>query len=111
MNDIEFGVCKIVAHFAGMRAVTPCQRLYHDLKLTGDDAVELLEALHAKFGTAFTDFQFAEYFPNEGEAAVDGVERLLGFAEPRKPLTIGHLSEVVRRGAWFEPEADQSRVS
>ena len=54
--------------------------------------------------------QFADYFPNEGEAMVDGVERLLGFAEPRRPLTLGHLSEVVRRGAWFDPKADQPEV-
>lgn len=103
MDEVEQAVCEIVAGIAGARRVTPSQRLYHDLGLAGDDVVELLDEVQARFGTRFMELQFYDYFPDEGEALMDRLERLLRVAKPRKPVTVRHLAAVVRRGAWFDP--------
>ena len=102
MDDIEEAVAKLVADFTGARRVTSERRLYHDLGLAGDDVDELFEAIQQRFGTRFEGFSFYDYFPDEGEAVMDRLERFLHVAPSRKPLTIGHLAEVVRRGAWFD---------
>ena len=103
MDEVDQAVGEIVRGVSGVRHIAPDQRLYHDLGLAGDDVREILEALGARFGTQFSDFQFADYFPNEAEALTDRLERLLRIAEPRKVLTVRHLAAVVRRGAWFDP--------
>jgi hypothetical protein len=103
MDEVDQAVFGIVAKIAAARSVTRNQRLYHDLGLAGDDAVELLDEVHARFGTGFTDFRFYDYFPDEGEVVWDRLERLLRIAVRRKPFTVAHLTAVVRRGVWFEP--------
>jgi len=71
--------------------------LYHDLRIWGDDAYEILKHLDDLYGTDFSRFDFALYFPCEG---------LLGdfFAWRRKDrrpkLTVGDLAEAVRLGIW-----------
>lgn len=48
--------------------VTPSARILHDLGVDGDDAGELFEALHAQFGTDFTELtsQWRIFFGTEG---------------------------------------------
>lgn len=48
--------------------VTPNARILHDLGVDGDDAGELFEALHAQFGTDFTELtrQWRVFFGSEG---------------------------------------------
>lgn len=77
--------------------------LLQDLGIGGDDADEFLEAIHATFGTRFDGFAFATYFPDEHEAVGEHWFRRLGFKDTRKPFRLGHLVDVVQRGAWFEP--------
>jgi len=77
-----------------------------DLGIGGDDAGELLDEIHASFGTRFDGFEFDLYFPNETEALGEHYARLLGFKSRRKPLPVGHLVSVIEHGQWFEPEAD-----
>jgi hypothetical protein len=86
------------------REVRDDMRLYHDLLLTGDDAAELLDKIHRKFGTRFDDFNFAAYFPDETEAFAEHLAHFAGWDAPRHGLTFAHLVAVVERGAWFEPD-------
>jgi hypothetical protein len=44
----------------------PSARLYHDLGITADDACELLQRLHERFGTDFSELDWREYFGPEG---------------------------------------------
>lgn len=48
--------------------VTPHARILHDLGVDGDDAGELFQALHAQFGTDFTELnrQWRMFFNTEG---------------------------------------------
>ena len=103
MDEVELSICQMAARLTSKKTATPSQRLYHDLKLRGDDAFELFENIAERFGTNFTGRHFPDYFPNESEGITDGLETRLGFGVPRSPLTIHHLAEVVRRGQWFTP--------
>jgi acyl carrier protein len=48
--------------------VTPEARILHDLEVDGDDAGELIQALHERFGTDFTELneQWLVFFNTEG---------------------------------------------
>lgn len=50
------------------RKVTPDARILHDLGVDGDDAGEIFEALHERFGTDFTELnrQWRVFFNTEG---------------------------------------------
>lgn len=41
-------------------------RIQDDLGVTGDDAVELLEAVHERYSTDLSQFPFDDYFGPEG---------------------------------------------
>lgn len=78
-------------------------KIYQDLRIAGDDAWELLERIRHDFGVDFTGMNFANYFPSEGEVQIERLERLFRFAPKRKPLTVGHLLQVIEVGRWWEP--------
>jgi len=103
MDIVESSICEIVASIAGVRHVTPGQRLYHDLGLSGDDANEIFDAVSGQFGVRFSGLRFQDYFPDESEGFTDRLERMIGVAKPRKAITVGHLAAVAARGEWFEP--------
>jgi hypothetical protein len=50
------------------RKVTPDARILHDLGVDGDDASELFEAVHERFGTDFSELngQWRTFFNTEG---------------------------------------------
>lgn len=50
------------------RKVTPDARILHDLGVDGDDASEMFEALHERFGTDFSELnrQWRMFFNTEG---------------------------------------------
>lgn len=52
------------------RKVTPDARILHDLGVDGDDAGEIFEALHERFGTDFTELnrQWRVFFNTEGSS-------------------------------------------
>ena len=77
--------------------------LYHDLRISGDDADELLESVKKDFGTKFEGFSFGSYFPSEGEQIGYTVSKLFGFKDKLKRFTFGHLVEIVKAGHWFDP--------
>lgn len=78
--------------------------IYHDLGIGGDDAGELLDEMQDKFGVLFDGFDFQKYFPNEHEIFWLHIAKLLGRTDKaHKPVSIGHLKQVVLRGKWFDP--------
>lgn len=93
----------VLRPFVGKESVSDDDRVLQDLGIAGDDAEELLDAIHKKFGTRFEDLRFSTYFPDDHEANGEGWLRRLGFEDPRRPLTVGHLLDVIMRGAWFDP--------
>jgi len=80
-------------------------RLYHDMGLSGDDAGEFLDAVHARFSTRFEGSEFETYSPNEGEG-LPRFFRKLGFDDHKKPFTFSHLVKIVEAGQWSEPDTE-----
>jgi hypothetical protein len=89
--------------------VSRATTIYHDLWIAGDDAGELLDAIHNRFAADFREMSFEKYFPNEGEVFPEHILKLLGFRKKAKwrRLTVGHLVDVIQSGKWFEPENDR----
>ena len=78
--------------------------LFHDLDIRSDDAVELFDEIHAKFGTRFDEMDWHAYFPADMDAVGERCAVRLGFPPiPCKPLPLKHLLDVVMAGAWFDP--------
>lgn len=95
----------IVQRITGRRQrVSDDARLYHDLGISGDDAIDLINTINHEFGTSFDGFIFSLYFPSETESIYYNIFRLFGRQNRKKNLTFHHLLEVVRKGQWFEPE-------
>lgn len=106
-RDIEKEVIGLVERVAGLKPViTMKSRLFQDLGIAGDDAWELLKLITQRFNTEFSNFPWADYFPDETEAFWAGWGRRLGLGKQRwKPLPVNHLVKVVEQGKWFEPHA------
>lgn len=99
----------VLARFTAKLLSEDC-RILQDLGISGDDADEMLSEVRKAFGTRFDGFVFHDYFPSDDEAGGERWLRRLGFRDDRKALTVGHLLDVIRRGAWCEPPAPDDFV-
>ena len=61
------------------------------------------EEVHRAFGTDLYSLDFSKYFPDESESLIWGLLMRLGVKYKKKEITIGHLLEVIRKKAWFDP--------
>lgn len=77
-------------------------RLWHDLRLSGDDAYELLVDVRKKYGTSFESMDFGRYFPDETEGMFHSWAERFGMKSRFDPVTLGHLLAVVRAGRWYD---------
>ena len=103
MDQVLEHVRRLVEKASASRDVKPETRLLHDLHLDGDDVLELLEGLVRTYGTSFSSMSFTDFFHEEPEALGAHIAFSLRFRSGRKPVTVQHLAEVVKRGTWFEP--------
>lgn len=105
MNDPGQTLEKLVQRIIGTKKpIRDADLIYHDLGIGGDDAGELLDDIHEKFKTSFEGLSFHQYFPNELDAFLLHIARLFGHKGKRyKPLSMGHLKDVIRKGKWFDP--------
>lgn len=69
------------------------------LRIDGDDAVELIEAIHKEFQTRFDGFEFYKYFHDEGAFVIFS---FWSRREKKEDLTVQHLVDVVKKGTWFD---------
>jgi acyl carrier protein len=75
--------------------ITRETRLYDDLGIYGDDAVDFLIAYGKKFKVNVSKFMLADYFKGEGVGIFD--------VEPKKKtLTVGHLEKGIIAGRLDE---------
>ena len=85
-------------------------RLYHDLGLYGDSAIEDMDFLAARFSVDMSNFVFDYYFPPqfEGRNRVEAVlfnsipflHRILRRRRAYRPLTIRMIDEAMKVGFW-----------
>lgn len=96
------------------KEITASSRLYYDLDIIGDDAVELLEAFSRKFRVNLNGFDFHKYFLDEPSllTPIDlmrrALERLSGKHNPLSPITVGDLIRAAETGKWVEPPGNPS---
>lgn len=94
-------IAQLIAEVTGVdrRRITPSARLEKDLGVTGDDGVQLLQALANKFDTDFDR-------PDHGGRYLFGPEGCvpLGLRSARViPITVGDLHLAAVRGRWEDP--------
>ena|SRR6185437_419132 len=98
---IETEIIALLAQWSAIREpITPRSAIYHDLRLYGDDAYELLTEVSKRYSVSFSGFVFSAYFPGEGFLGNFWAWRA---KNKWKRLTVGHLAAVAECGSWFEP--------
>jgi len=83
-------------------------RLYEDLKIYGDDAVEFLIDFGKEFNVDVSNFMAADYF--KGESGVDFITPIINLfkkdkikpTKATKTLTLGHLEKAISVGRLDE---------
>jgi len=98
---IQSQIIALISDWSGRRKpITPDTAVYHDLVLSGDDAVEILTAVSKQYAVSFDGFNFSSYSPGEPFL---GSFLWSKSKDKYKRLTVAHLVAVAERGAWFEP--------
>lgn len=94
----------LTERYTWRRELGPNPRIFHDLKLRGDDAGDFLEYLSKEFEVDLSEMQFAEYFPAEYYSPRDIVNDLFGVTDTRwRELRLKHLVRVCKERKWSEP--------
>jgi hypothetical protein len=98
-----------------VETLTPDTRLYHDLKVYGEEAAAYMETLQDDFGVDMEGFEFGRYFPEEFPGDTRATAILLTFLPPSlrtrythrakdyKPLTLAMLETALRDRCWRDP--------
>lgn len=99
MNHLAQKVLEIIARAAGrdVSALNDSDRLFHDLRLDGDDAEEVMLKVCEFSGLSPAEFPFSRYFGSEFGAGYRHLigERLGLAREILEPLTISDLVRCV----------------
>lgn len=94
----------LIGEFLGDKGPLPESiAVNHDLRLEGDDSDDFLTEIHKRYGTRFDGMVWNKYFQPDSEAQFDFLPRMFGIKPKTKPLTVGHLLDVIEKGTWFEP--------
>ena len=75
----------------------------NDLELIGDDADCMLLDFMEEFNINFENVDLSDYFLPELVFKYWYYKWFKPEKLKRKPLTIGHMAEVAKKGYWFEP--------
>lgn len=102
-RDAALATIRRVAAAQGVRpaTVTPAARVEEDLRMTGDDALEFIEAVAAALAIDMSDFVAADFIGPEAGVHPGFIGRWLGKpSTPLRPLTIARLIDAARLGRW-----------
>jgi acyl carrier protein len=108
MNESNFAELKeFIVEQVGVdeNEVTPNARLYDDLGVYGDDAIDLLINYGKKFIVDVSGFMAADYFKGEGIDLIGGLFRLFTgkrLATELKVLTVNDLEKGISAGKLDE---------
>jgi Protein of unknown function (DUF1493) len=96
-------------HIARMSKDT---RLFHDLRIYGDSALEDLEILQERFGVDLSEFEFGKYFPPQFEGSnkleafiltsIPFASMIVRRRRTYLPLTLEMINRAIRAKRWVE---------
>ncbi len=72
--------------------------IYKDLKISGDDLLDLIEFCRKSFGTSFDKFVVSDYAPSEGGMTVPLLRTI--FGREYRSFTFSNLIAAVQKGSW-----------
>jgi hypothetical protein len=100
VDHIEREIAAVVAAHAGVpvEQVMLGARLWHDLRLAGDDFADVVEALHSTSGITL-DGKLGDYCPTEGDLAWSFWWWPFRRVKTYRELTIKELASVARTAA------------
>lgn len=109
-------VVEIVSEHGGIPIVklTAKSAIDQDVRICGDDVVDLVESLANEFGEHVRQWPWQRYAELSEPHLLTGlffIWRLLTWpirgrvfdASPFERLELGHIAAVIDRGEWFEP--------
>jgi acyl carrier protein len=95
---------QFVAQQTGIKAekVYLESRFEEDLRISGDDLVELLDAFFIRFEVAVGDFKYEQYISNEGLSLLGGVADHLLRRKPNlvTSIDVSMLVSAAQAGQW-----------
>jgi acyl carrier protein len=98
---------KFIAEQTGIKQerVNLNSRLEQDLRISGDDLIELIDAIFKQFEIAIGDFDYAQYVGAEGLSLFGGLaDRLLGRpVQSSKPLLVSMFVSAAKARLWVSP--------
>lgn len=102
-NNVYSDVVEIIQQYVpGTESIESGTRLFHDLLLMGDDAEEILLAIHKKYGVDFSSFKWKEYFPSEYAAPFVSILMSLNLyrMDQKKPITVNDIVVAINERKW-----------
>jgi hypothetical protein len=94
---------QLIAKIAAKKDVKPNERLWHDLKIGGEDAHEIIMFVHKNFEVNFDDFVFNDYFPDEGLSFRDVAAKVRKFPlSSKKELTVADLLQMIQTKRFIQ---------
>ncbi len=99
-EELVFEIIEVLRKYVSQKEkVLLNTKIFHDLRIYGDDAYEFLEELRNKYNVINKNFRASEYFPAEGEMP----PKILILIWPKllrrwKPLTAVDLAEIIMKG-------------
>ena len=101
---IERWIRELLAEKYTWRELGADPRIFHDLKLRGEDAGDFLEDLSKEFKVDLSEMHFSEYFPAEYYSLRDIVTDLFRVTDTRwRELRLKHLVKICKERKWSEP--------
>jgi hypothetical protein len=100
LDETVVRVTALIAAHTGIRAekISPQSRVDIDLRIAGDDLVELVDHLFEALHIAPGDFSYRDYGSAEGLNLLGtGGEKSLSVA---KPLTVSRFAQAALDGRW-----------
>jgi acyl carrier protein len=80
-------------------------QINNHLQIVGDDAYFIMLDFEKKFNISLNGIDLDDYFLRENALIYWYYKWFKPEKLIKKPLTIGHLAEVVEKGRWFEPNS------
>ncbi len=108
-------VLEIASEHTGIQRALPEMAIDQDMGMSGDDVTDFAEALAKEFGEtvwswpwqrfAVLDEGLSLFFPFMlvWQLVSWPFRGSFEYPSPHERLTLLHISEVINRGAWFEP--------